>query len=131
MIELKIFRYFPTKSNREIWRLEKEFRSLILNVVKERKEATRKPEKDLLQIIIESAERNDLGQTANSFVVDNCKNIYFAGYETTAVSAAWTLMLLALYPEWQDIVRADILETYGGELLDAGILHKMKTVSLP
>ena len=94
------------------------------------KEATRKPEKDLLQIILESAERSDLGQTTNRFVVDNCKNIYFAGYETTAVSAAWTLMLLALYSEWQDKVRAEILETYGGELLDADILHKMKTVSL-
>ncbi|XWS08100.1 hypothetical protein CRYUN_Cryun41cG0050000 [Craigia yunnanensis] len=123
-------RYFPTKSNREIWRLKKEFRSLILHVVTERKEASRKPEKDLLQIILESAEKIDLGQTTNSFVVDNCKNIYFAGYGTTAVSAAWTLMLLALYPEWQDKVRAEILETYGGELLEADILHKMKTLTM-
>ncbi|XVF23281.1 hypothetical protein REPUB_Repub13aG0022800 [Reevesia pubescens] len=123
-------RYLPTKSNRGIWRLEKEFRALVLKVVKERKEATSQPEKDLLQIVLESAERSDLGQSTNNFIVDNCKNIYFAGYETTAVSAAWTLMLLALYPEWQDKVRAEILEICGGELPDVEMLRKMKILTM-
>ncbi|KAE8709970.1 Cytochrome P450 isoform 2 [Hibiscus syriacus] len=123
-------RYLPTKSNRRIWRLEKEIKALILKVVKEREEAKSNPEKDLLQIIVESAERSDLGQQTDSFIVDNCKNIYFAGYETTSVSAAWTLMLLALYPEWQDKVRAEILENCGGLLPDADTLRRMKTLAM-
>ena len=43
--------------------------------------------------------------TAEDFIVDNCKNIYFAGHETTSTTAAWCLMLLAAHPEWQSRAR--------------------------
>ncbi|KAG6751426.1 hypothetical protein POTOM_045964 [Populus tomentosa] len=122
-------RYIPTKNNREAWALEKDVRSLILEIVKERKETAH--EKDLLQIVLESAKTSNLGQDAmDRFIVDNCKNIYLAGYETTAVSATWCLMLLAANQEWQDRVRAEVLEVCGsGCLPDADMLRKMKQVS--
>jgi cytochrome P450 len=121
--------YLPTKSNREIWKLQKEVRSLILKVVKERKEAT--SEKDLLQMILEGAVSSNLGQAATDrFIVDNCKNIYLAGYETTAVSGSWTLMLLALNPEWQERVRAEVSEVCGGQLPDAEMVRKMKILTM-
>ncbi|XVF75706.1 hypothetical protein PTKIN_Ptkin13bG0208200 [Pterospermum kingtungense] len=122
-------RYVPTKTNRVAWRLEKEIRGLILKVVKERNEA--ESEKDLLQMILESARSSDLGQAkTDRFIVDNCKNIYLAGYETTAVSATWTLMLLASNPEWQDKVRAEVVEICGGQLPDADMVRKMKTLTM-
>ncbi|KAK6943305.1 Cytochrome P450 [Dillenia turbinata] len=34
------------------------------------------------------------------------------GNETTSLTATWCLMLLASYPEWQERVRAEILEVY-------------------
>ncbi|XP_020413623.1 cytochrome P450 714C2 isoform X2 [Prunus persica] len=106
-------RYLATKNNREIWRLEKEIHSMILRVPKQRSaEATY--EKDLLQMIIEGAK--NYGDTDNlfsgisqdNFIVDNCKSIYFAGHETTAITASWSLMLLAAYPEWQARARAEL-----------------------
>ncbi|CAK7323462.1 unnamed protein product [Dovyalis caffra] len=123
-------RYIPTKNNRQAWALEKEVRNLILEVVKERKEAAY--EKDLLQMILESAKNSDLGQEAmDRFIVDNCKNIYLAGYETTAVSATWCLMLLAANQEWQDRVRAEVLEVCGsGRIPDADMLRKMKQLNM-
>ncbi|CAL5398173.1 unnamed protein product [Camellia sinensis] len=127
-------RYLPSKNNREIWRLEKEIYSMILNVVKARSEA--KSEKDLLQMILEAAkncrDNGDLplGITPNKFIVDNCKNIYFAGHETTAVSASWCLMLLAAYPEWQARVHSEVLEICGKNLPDADMLQSMKTLTL-
>lgn len=120
----------PTKKNREAWALEKDVRNLILEIVKERKETAH--EKDLLQMVLESAENSNLGQDAmDQFIVDNCKNIYLAGYETTAVSATWCLMLLAANKEWQDRVRAEVLEVCGsaGCIPDADMLRKMKLVS--
>ncbi|KAH9673506.1 cytochrome P450 714A1 [Citrus sinensis] len=110
-------RWLPTQSNREIRRLKKEVEDLILKVVKDRQEESLKDgknSKDLLQMILESADAdNELHQyihKTDRFIVDNCKNIYFAGYETTALSASWTLMLLALHPEWQERVRAEAIE---------------------
>ncbi|XVF68408.1 hypothetical protein PTKIN_Ptkin11bG0000500 [Pterospermum kingtungense] len=122
-------RYLPTKSNREAWALEKEVRDLILQVVKARKEAA--DEKDLLQTVLEGAKNSDLSQEATDrFVVDNCKNIYLAGYETTAVSATWCLVLLASNQEWQDNVRTEVLEVCGGRIPNADMLRKMKQLTM-
>ncbi|KAF0918583.1 hypothetical protein E2562_025175 [Oryza meyeriana var. granulata] len=43
--------------------------------------------------------------TREDFIVDNCKNIYFAGHETASTTAAWCLMLLASHHEWQSRAR--------------------------
>lgn len=111
------------------WALEKEVRSLILQLVKGRKEAP--GEKDLLQMVLDGAENSGLSPRAtDSFIVDNCKNIYLAGYETTAVSATWCLMLLASNPEWQARVRTEVLQICGNRFPDADMLRRMKQVVL-
>ncbi|XP_030925579.1 cytochrome P450 714A1-like isoform X1 [Quercus lobata] len=111
------FRFLPTKSNREIWRLKKEVDTLILKVVKDCQQENQKgtiPVKNLLQMMLESVVASDdkvpRGLKTDRFIVDLCKNIYFAGHETTALAASWILMLLALHPEWQERVRIEILE---------------------
>ena len=38
---------------------------------------------------------------------DNVLGFMLAGFETTALGAAWAIYLLALYPEWQEAVRAE------------------------
>ncbi|TKW26683.1 hypothetical protein SEVIR_3G206300v4 [Setaria viridis] len=105
-------RHLPTEKNRRIWRLTQEIRSLILQLASERRRAgAGAAAPDFLGSIIE----NSRGQPrADDFVVDNCKNIYFAGHETSAVTATWCLMLLAAHPEWQDRARAEVLEVCGG-----------------
>ncbi|TYJ04652.1 hypothetical protein E1A91_A12G106700v1 [Gossypium mustelinum] len=125
-------RYLPSKNNREIWKLEKEIDSLILSVVNHcTEEATHG--KDLLQMILDGAETYDdyKGLSKERFIVNNCKNMYFAGYETTATTLSWTLMLLAASPDWQACVRAEVLETCkDGFLLDANALTNMKTLTM-
>ncbi|XP_059446419.1 cytochrome P450 714C2-like [Corylus avellana] len=127
---LQSIRYLPTKSNRETWKLEKDVRALILKVAKERKEAT-SGNYDLLHMILEAATNSGFSQhETDRFIVDNCKNIYLAGYETTAVSATWTLMLLASKPEWQARVRAEVVEVCGGQMSDADTVRKMKILTM-
>ncbi|KAI3450179.1 hypothetical protein Pfo_006844 [Paulownia fortunei] len=122
-------RHLPTKSNREAWALEKDIRTLILKVVKERKEAGY--EKDLLQMLLNGAKDSDLSSDMlDKFIVDNCKNIYLAGYETTAVSATWCLMLLASNPQWQERVRAEVLEVCKGQVPDYDMIRKMKQLTM-
>lgn len=126
---LQSIRYLPTKINKEIGRIEKEVRTLILKVVNKRKEV--ESGNDLLHMILEAATTSGFSQDeTDRFIVDNCKNIYLAGYETTAVSATWTSMLLASNPEWQARVRAEVIEVCGGQMPDADMVRKMKTVSV-
>ncbi|WCJ23049.1 Cytochrome P450 714C2 [Euphorbia peplus] len=127
-------RHFPTKNNREIWKLEKEINSLISKVVKER--AAINHEKDLLQMILEGAENDGVREdfqsylSVNEFIVDNCKTIYFAGHETTAITASWALMLFAAHPDWQARARAEVLEICKNNLPDAQMLRNMKILTM-
>ncbi|GAV71499.1 p450 domain-containing protein [Cephalotus follicularis] len=124
-------RYFPSKNNRDIWKLDKEIHSLILTVVKQRMKSP--SEKNLLQTILEAAGDYDAfppNVSRDKFIVDNCKNIYFAGHETSAITASWSLMLLAAHPDWQDRVRAEVLEICKGNNPDADMLRRMKTLTM-
>lgn len=81
-----------TKKQSEISTLEREIESLIWELVEKRKRecSETSSEKDLMQLLLESAMSDqNLGKDfSKQFVVDNCKNIYFAGHETTAVAAS-------------------------------------------
>ena len=87
-----------------------------------------------MQMILKGAEYDGaaaMGMNPEKFMVDNCKNIYFAGHETTATTAAWALMLLAIHPQWQAQVRDEVLQIYkDGDRLDAEMLRNMKTVCI-
>lgn len=113
--------------------LNREVNALILKAVKEDgggEEPRRPTQRNLLQAILRSA--SESLECSDRFVVDNCKNIYFAGHETTAVAASWCLMLLALHPEWQERARAEVMEVCGrgGRSLDANALQEIKIVSI-
>lgn len=107
---------------------------MIVQVVRSRREAKSERDRDLLQSILEAAKEYEDTDglppdiTLDKFIVDNCKNIYFAGHETTATSATWCLILLAAYPEWQGRTRAEVLKVCGDKLPDADMLRSMKMV---
>uniref|UniRef100_A0A1W7HBQ9 Cytochrome P450 n=1 Tax=Scoparia dulcis TaxID=107240 RepID=A0A1W7HBQ9_SCODU len=127
-------RYIPNKHNKEIWKLEREIDSMILEIVKKRNDDGYR--KDLLQLLLDAAA--DSGEDSNipaditpdKFIVDNCKNIYFAGHETTATSASWCLMTLAAYPEWQARAREEVLEICGYDIPTADMLRNMKVLTM-
>lgn len=131
------FRYLPNENNRQMWRLEKEISSKISKLIK-RRQIDAHDEQDLLQMILDSAKKCESGDSflPNStarerFMIDNCKNIFFAGYETTAITTSWCLMLLATHPDWQDRVRAEVLKICGKDgIIDANLLKSMKTLTM-
>ncbi|MED6143785.1 hypothetical protein PIB30_009287 [Stylosanthes scabra] len=130
------FQYLPTKRNREIWRLEKEVDSMISKIINERLQQDAE-EQDLLQMILEGAKSCEGSDSIFSdsvsrdrFIIDNCKNIFFAGHESTAITASWCLLLLAIHQDWQDRVRAEVLELCGNHAPDASMLRKMKMLNM-
>nr|AVX32607.1 cytochrome P450 VoCYP714A18 [Valeriana officinalis] len=135
LFTLPTFGFLARKNHKEIKNLEKEIDTLIWDAVKERqRECLEKSssEKDLLQMLLEGAMNDEcLGaESSKSFIVDNCKNIYFAGHEATAVAASWSIMLLALHPEWQSHIREEMSQVSNNGILDSDSLSKMKTVTM-
>ncbi|KAL6332428.1 hypothetical protein AAG906_007976 [Vitis piasezkii] len=114
--------------NRNVWRLEKEIHASLIDLVKEHPEVA---SDKMAQIIMESAKTGELGpSTPDQYIVDNCKDVYLAGFEVTAVATLWGLVLLASNPEWQTRLRAEILETCGGHVPDTNMLGKMKLLKM-
>ncbi|XP_062157195.1 cytochrome P450 714A1-like isoform X1 [Alnus glutinosa] len=127
---------FPRmRKQKKISSLEREVESLIWKAVKEREQQcleTCSSEKDLLQLILEGAinDQSLVKDSSKRFIVDNCKNIYFAGHETTAVAASWCLMLLALHPEWQARIRREVAQVCPNGLADLNSVLQLKTVTI-
>uniref|UniRef100_A0A0E0J618 Cytochrome P450 n=1 Tax=Oryza nivara TaxID=4536 RepID=A0A0E0J618_ORYNI len=125
-------RYLPTRSNRGIWNLDSSIRTLILNISKKYEhDSSTSVNKDLLHSIIQGSKDGPFAScTPEDFIVDNCKNIYFAGHETTSTTAAWCLMLLASHHEWQSRARVESLDICQGRPLDFDILRKLKKLTM-
>ncbi|KAF1877692.1 hypothetical protein Lal_00040410 [Lupinus albus] len=143
-------RYFPTKENKDMWKLQKEVEKLISKVIHDRqvenKNGVNENQKDLLQTLLDreanAANGNSNGKGSfklgkhenNQLIIDICKNIYFAGSESSALAVSWTLLLLALHPDWQQRVRAEIVEIFGNTLPlsinDMDKLRKLKALTM-
>ncbi|XP_015874059.2 cytochrome P450 714C2 [Ziziphus jujuba] len=123
-------RFFPTKKNMQVWRLEKEINSMIIDI--KNKHIGRPHDEDMLKGIMAGAKNAKLGPNAeDQYLVDNCKNLFLAGSEVPAVAAMWGLMLLALYPEWQARIRSEVEQVCGNpNIIDASVLHKMKVIEM-
>ncbi|ERN12727.1 hypothetical protein AMTRI_Chr02g260280 [Amborella trichopoda] len=127
-------RFIPNTINREIWKLRREVRSIILKALKERMaEPKAAAEDDLLKAILENSKAVEAHATPddiNNLIVDNCKNLYFAGHETTASAASWCLLLLAMNPIWQTRVRDEVAEVCKGYLPNIEMLRQMKILTM-
>ncbi|KAL1557042.1 cytochrome P450 714C2-like isoform X1 [Salvia divinorum] len=123
-------RHVPTKHNRSSWRLQGDIRELILTLLKQKNEENM--DKNMLGMILEGAESNNEPSPGaiTKFVIDNCKSIYFAGFETTAIVASWCLMLLASNPEWQHRVREEVVGICRRKPLDFDSVRHMKQVCI-
>lgn len=128
-------RFLRPRKHKSIKRLEKEIESIIWETVQQRQKEcskTSSSDKDLLQLIMEATINDpNIGakDSSKNFIVDNCKSIYFAGHESTAVAATWSLMLLALHPEWQDRIRSEFAQACPDGHLDTTATLQLKSVT--
>ena len=80
----------------------------------------------LLKVYGDPDERNRM--TIND-LIDDCKNLYVAGQESTASALCWTILLLAIHTEWQEKVRLEVLELFGHQIPTVEGISKLKIVS--
>ncbi|KAG9155428.1 hypothetical protein Leryth_009862 [Lithospermum erythrorhizon] len=118
------------KKSIEAKNLGDEIDSLLLTIIESRKKKqlennfVEDQPNDLLGMLL--AQDNNKGTLSSRDLVDECKTFFFAGHETTALSLTWSLLLLAVHPEWQDKLREEIKEVVGDQEIDPSMLGRLR-----
>ncbi|KAI6672358.1 hypothetical protein NL676_000264 [Syzygium grande] len=122
--------FIAPKQSLEAKRLGKEIDNLLMSIIDDRKASfVANNQKDLLGLLLEGNYGN--GKVGKSLMtrelVDECKTFFFGGHETTALALSWTLLLLAIHPEWQDQLRDEIKQVVGDKKeIDATMIAGLK-----
>ncbi|KAK8569535.1 hypothetical protein V6N13_046586 [Hibiscus sabdariffa] len=100
-------------------RLGKEIDQLLLSIIDARKSCRdgSSPQNDLLSLMMNGDVQAGLSLTTRE-LIDECKTFFFSGYETTALALTWTMLLLAMYPDWQNQLRDEIRQVFGDGQID-------------
>ncbi|KAJ3685063.1 hypothetical protein LUZ61_014227 [Rhynchospora tenuis] len=135
---IPLYSYLPTKKNMRMKELNREVETILRDMIEQREKAMINGEatsNDLLGILLETNIRESQeGGIKNAMttkdVIDECKLFYIAGHETTTASLTWALILLSMYPEWQERAREEILNLFGDLQPDYDGLSQLKIVTM-
>ncbi|KAL5863168.1 hypothetical protein ACOSQ3_000682 [Xanthoceras sorbifolium] len=130
--------YLPTPANIRIWKLDRIVKNTIRNIIEGRlnAEATESSDgygDDVLGLMIGAStmvkSRSDLKLNMDE-IIEECKQFFFAGNETTAFWLTWTIFLLCVHPEWQSKLREEVLNECRRGIPDADMLANLKMVNM-
>ncbi|KAG6492449.1 cytochrome P450 734A6-like [Zingiber officinale] len=147
------YRFLPTKKNTSSWKLEKQIKNSLVELIGRRREMKEEEKgkqpprnvKDLLGLMINASEPKQstaaecprtVPTPASSWmtvhdIVEECKTFFFAGKQTTSNLLTWTTVLLAMHPEWQERARAEVLRVCGPrDVPSREHLPKLKTLTM-
>ncbi|KAG0557613.1 hypothetical protein KC19_11G143900 [Ceratodon purpureus] len=133
------YRRLPTKRNKLMTELDARINGLVHKLVDTRRNAVKQEQmssygNDLLGRMLAAASDGD-DDAALEFnlasVYNNARLVYFAGQESVSQTLNFALMMLARFPEWQDLAREEILSAIGDdEDFNSNKLSRLKVVEM-
>ncbi|XP_057500099.1 cytochrome P450 734A1-like [Actinidia eriantha] len=139
------YRFLPTTRNMKSWKLDKEIKKSLVNLIARRRENRREETqdhgcpKDLLGLmLIASAKESEPSSNSSPpsritvhDIAEECKSFFFAGEQTTSNLLTWTTVLLAMHPQWQVRARDEVVKVCGPrDVPSKDDVAKLKTLSV-
>ncbi|XP_030449692.1 cytochrome P450 CYP749A22-like [Syzygium oleosum] len=131
-----ISKLWKTADEVEAEKLEKGIRDSVVQMIKRRETKVIASEADgfgddFLGQLVKALHDGDKSKKITvDNLVDECKTFYIAGQETANSMMTWMLFLLAIYPEWQEEARMEVLNVFGNKDPDSDGLGKLKKISM-
>jgi PHYB activation tagged suppressor 1 len=133
-VQIPAFRYLPTEKNLKTWKLDKQVRGMLMDIIKTRLAAkdTAGYGNDLLGLMLEACapEHGETPLLSMDEIIDECKTFFFAGHDTTSHLLTWAAFLLSTHPEWQDRLREEVRRECGDVVPTGDALNKLKEVNM-
>ncbi|KAK1678565.1 hypothetical protein QYE76_039413 [Lolium multiflorum] len=133
-VQIPGFRYLPTKKNLQISKLDREVRTMLMNIIKSRlaTKDTMGYGHDLLGLMLEACapEHGENPLLSMDEIIDECKTFFFAGHDTSSHLLTWTMFLLSTHPEWQEKLREEVLTECGNDVPTGDMLNKLQLVNM-
>ncbi|CAA7052374.1 unnamed protein product [Microthlaspi erraticum] len=124
--------YLPTPMNFRIWKLDRKIKNSIKKIIDSRLESKPDYGDDVLGIMLRSCESEKKEQKLSiEEIIDECKTIFIAGYESNSNLLAWTTLLLSLHQDWQEKLREEIFKECGKDKIpDSDTFSKLKLMNM-
>jgi len=118
----------PTRSGLRIQRAARRLEKVVYRFIGERRAASQAgvEHDDLLTMLLKMRDEQDGSAFSERELRDMAINLFGAGFETSAVTLAWTFYLLARHPDVAQRVRSEVLEVAGDGPI--GLEHQPRLV---
>lgn len=120
-------------SDRRRFEAGEEIRAALERVIRPRYDAVLSDsgggtEQDILSSILQAVDPDTGERFSFKEIVDQVAMLFLAGHETSASALTWSLYLLALYPDVQEKMHAEVEEALAQEEMGVSVLRRMDLV---
>ncbi|CAN4097814.1 unnamed protein product [Withania somnifera] len=114
--------FFTTTSNRKAKHIHKKMISLIKGIIEKREDDVQRgvsDNDDVLGLLLKARNEENKSKVvggrglSTDYVIEECKEFYFAGQDTPTALLSWTMVVLSMHPEWQDRARNEVYQAIG------------------
>ncbi|KAL2233486.1 cytochrome P450 CYP749A22-like [Sesamum indicum] len=133
---LGLVKFVRTKADSEADKIEQLLHESIMEIVRKRQDEVITVRADsfgsdfLGSLLKARHEGSEKKQISAAEIIDECKTFYFAGQLTTHSLLSWSVLLLAIHPDWQEKARNEVFQLFGRENPNSEGIARLKTVNL-